>query len=82
MVKAVELNQLDEDELDSRLAEAKQELFNLRFQLATGQLDNVARISQVRRDVARMKTILREREIAAAEAIAAEEAAAAGEDTR
>lgn len=80
MVKAVELNQLDEDELDSRLAEAKQELFNLRFQLATGQLDNVARISQVRRDVARMKTILREREIAAAEAIAAEEAATAGED--
>ncbi len=85
MTKATELIQLDDDELDSRLAEAKQEVFNLRFQLATGQLDNVARVGQVKRDIARMKTILRDREIAAAEAIAAEEArrsvaASTGED--
>jgi len=50
------------------LAEAKAELFNLRFQHVTGKLDNYARIGQVRRDVARIMTILRQREIAAAEA--------------
>ena len=48
--------------------EAKEELFNLRFQNATGQLDNIARIPQVRREIARIETLLREREIAAAEA--------------
>jgi large subunit ribosomal protein L29 len=57
--------------LVSRLAEAKQELFNLRFQHATGQLDNHTRLGQVRRDVARIQTLLREREIAAAEALEA-----------
>ncbi len=51
--------------------EAKKELFNLRFQLATGQLDNSARISFVRKEVARAKTEMRSREIAAAEALAA-----------
>lgn len=50
--------------------DAKQELFNLRFQLATGQLENSARIKQVKRDVARAKTEIRSREIAAAEALA------------
>ena len=63
-----ELRELDEDELSTRLAEAKQELFNLRFQHVTGQLDNYARLGEVRRSVARINTILREREIAAAEA--------------
>ena len=63
-----ELRDLDEDELSTRLAEAKQELFNLRFQHVTGQLDNYARLNQVRRSVARINTILREREIEAAEA--------------
>ncbi|MDP8992233.1 MAG: 50S ribosomal protein L29 [Actinomycetota bacterium] len=67
--RAEELRSLDVDELENRLAEAKQELFNLRFQLATGQLDNHARIGQVRKDVARMHTILREYEIAEAEAL-------------
>src|SRR2546421_80791 len=71
MATATELRELDIEELDSRLSEAKRELFNLRFQVVTGQLDNVSRIRQVRRDVARIKTILREQEIAAAEAIAA-----------
>jgi large subunit ribosomal protein L29 len=66
--RAEELRGMTVDELESRLAEAKQELFNLRFQLATGQLDNVARIGHVRKDVARINTILRHHEIAAAEA--------------
>jgi large subunit ribosomal protein L29 len=68
VVKAKELAELDDDELEQRLADCRQELFNLRFQLATGQLDNVARIGQVRKDVARIKTLLRQREIEAAEA--------------
>ncbi len=68
--RAEELRGLTVDELETRLAEAKQELFNLRFQLATGQLDNVARIGQVRKDVARMNTILRDHDIAAAESAA------------
>ena len=63
-----DLRDMDEDELSTRLAEAKQELFNLRFQHVTGQLDNYARLGQVRRSVARINTILREREIEAAEA--------------
>ena len=66
--KTAELRNMDTEELESRLNETRQELFNLRFQLVTGQLDNSARIGEVRRTVARMETILREREIAAAEA--------------
>jgi large subunit ribosomal protein L29 len=65
---AVELRNMETEELENKLGEARQEAFNLRFQLVTGQLDNYARISQVRREVARIETILREREIAAAEA--------------
>jgi large subunit ribosomal protein L29 len=63
-----ELRELDIHGLLTRLAEAKQESFNLRFQNVTGQLDNTARLTQVRREIARINTILREREIAAAEA--------------
>ena len=67
--KSIEqIRDLPETELESRLADAKQELFNLRFQLVTGQLDNTARIGHVKKDVARIETILRQREIAAAEA--------------
>ena len=62
---------LDDAGLVQALADTKEELFNLRFQNATGQLDNVARLSQVRKDVARINTELRAREIAAAEALAA-----------
>ncbi len=58
---------LDGDELASRLGESRRELFNLRFQLATGQLDNPSRIGQVRHEVARMLTVLRAREILEAE---------------
>ena len=62
------LRDLDDTELETRLTESKAELFNLRFANVTGQLDNSARLEQVRRDIARIKTLLREREIAAAEA--------------
>jgi large subunit ribosomal protein L29 len=68
MANAAELREADETELETRLAEAKQELFNLRFQIVTGQLDNSARINAVRKDVARILTVLREKEIEAAEA--------------
>jgi large subunit ribosomal protein L29 len=71
--KAAELRELNDTELEHRLGEAKEELFNLRFQNATGQLDNIARIPQVRREVARIETLLREREIAAAEQLEAQE---------
>ena len=67
MTAASELRQLNDTELAHRLGEAKEELFNLRFQNATGQLDNITRIPQMRREVARIETLLREREIAAAE---------------
>ena len=67
-----ELRSMVESELETKLTEAKQELFNLRFQLATGQLDNTARLGHVRRDVARIATLLRQREIEAAEAAASE----------
>ena len=66
--KGAELREADESELENRLTEAKQELFNLRFQIVTGQLDNSARLKDVRRDIARILTILREKEIEAAEA--------------
>jgi large subunit ribosomal protein L29 len=65
---------LDDGALVDQLAEAKDELFKLRFQLATGQLTNHARIRQVKRDIARIKTELRAREIAAAEELTEENA--------
>ncbi len=68
MARAKALADLGDTDLIERLSEAKEELFNLRFQFATGQLDNPARLKQVRRDIARMLTELRAREIAAAEA--------------
>ncbi len=66
---ASELRSLGDAELVTRLAESKQELFNLRFQNVTGQLENSSRLSLVRREIARINTLLREREIAAAEAL-------------
>jgi large subunit ribosomal protein L29 len=64
-MKGRELRALTNAELASKLDDAYQELFNLRFQTASGQLTNTARTKQVRRDIARIKTILRERELAA-----------------
>lgn len=61
--RASELRELHNDELATRLAESKVELFNLRFQTATGQLDNNKRLRTVRHDIARIYTILREREL-------------------
>ncbi len=60
-MKIKEVHELNEQELDDKVKELKEELFNLRFQQATGQLDNVMRIKEVRRDIARVKTVLRER---------------------
>jgi large subunit ribosomal protein L29 len=60
---AVELRLLDADDLAEKLRESKEELFNLRFQNATGQLDNTARLRTVRKDIARIYTVLREREL-------------------
>ena len=74
-MKASELAELNDDDLATRLAEAKEELFNLRFQAATGQLENHGRLRTVRRDIARILTVLREKEIAAAEAAEAGESA-------
>jgi large subunit ribosomal protein L29 len=67
------LRDVGDSELLDKLAEAKEELFNLRFQHVTGQLDNSARLGAVRKQVARINTELREREIAAAEALMADE---------
>ena len=63
-MKARELADLDADELAARLAEAKNELFNLRFQNVTGQLDNHQRLREVRKDIARVLTVMRQRELA------------------
>jgi len=70
MATAAEISEYDTEELERQLGETRRELFNLRFQLATGQLDNVSRINHVRKDVARMLTELRNREIAEAEGMA------------
>ncbi|HJU52060.1 MAG TPA: 50S ribosomal protein L29 [Acidimicrobiia bacterium] len=63
-MKTAELRELDYAELSDKLAEAKAELFNLRFQLATNQLENTARLRTVRREIARIATLLREQELA------------------
>jgi large subunit ribosomal protein L29 len=68
LTKAKELRELTLSELDQRLLEARHELFNLRFQLATGKQDNSARLGHVRKEIARISTLLRQREIEAAEA--------------
>lgn len=67
------LRDVSDGELFTKLDEAKEELFNLRFQNVTGQLENSSRLGVVRKQIARINTELREREIAAAEALAANE---------
>jgi large subunit ribosomal protein L29 len=62
-MKASELRDLSPEELQQKQQELLEELFNLRFQLATGQIENVGRISAVRRDIARVKTVQRERQL-------------------
>jgi large subunit ribosomal protein L29 len=70
MPTPAEVRDSDDAHLLDLLRETKEELFNLRFQHVTGQLDNYARLKQVKKDIARINTELRQREIAAAEAIA------------
>ncbi|MCR2807315.1 MULTISPECIES: 50S ribosomal protein L29 [Paenibacillus] len=62
-MKASEFRNLTSVEIEQQIAGFKEELFNLRFQLATGQLDNPTRIRDVRKEIARAKTVLREREL-------------------
>ena len=64
-MKAAELRELSTADLNVKLEEARSELFNLRFQMATSQLDNTARVKQVKKDIARIQTEIRAREIAA-----------------
>ncbi len=66
-MKTTELRPLSDGELANRLDDAYQEMFNLRFQRASGQLTNTARMREVRKSIARMKTILRERDLALVE---------------
>jgi large subunit ribosomal protein L29 len=63
MTKAAEFFELDDDELQNRIASSRRELLNLRFQLATGQLDNTQRLGDVRRNIARALTVLRARDL-------------------
>lgn len=65
-MKAKEIRELTNEEINNNIKELKEELFNLRFQLATGQLENTARIKEVRKTIARMKTTIRARELDAA----------------
>ena len=74
MLKVSELRELHDRALAARARDFREELFNLRFQNATGQLDNTTRLNLVRKDIARCETLLREREIAAAEALQEDEA--------
>jgi large subunit ribosomal protein L29 len=72
-VSAGELRELTDEELTTRLRESKEELFNLRFQMATGQLNNNRRLRTVRQEIARIYTVLRERELGLASGPGGEE---------
>ncbi|MGI6317499.1 MAG: 50S ribosomal protein L29 [Dethiobacteria bacterium] len=65
-MKGSEIRELSDKELQEKIRELKDELFNLRFQMATGQLENTMRLKEVRKSIARIKTVMRERELAAA----------------
>jgi large subunit ribosomal protein L29 len=67
-MEAKQLRDLNDDELQGKLQDAKEELFNLRFQLATGQLDNPMKLKETRRLIAKVETVRRERELAAVKA--------------
>lgn len=62
-MKVQEVRDLSDKDLDKKLSDLKEELFNLRFQMTTGQLDNVMRLRDVRRSIARVKTVQRQREL-------------------
>ena len=65
-MKANEVRKMSAAELDTKLAELKKDLFNLRLQHATNQLDNPVRIAEIKKDIARVKTIIREQQLTAA----------------
>ena len=62
-MKAAEIRELSADDLQAKLKESRAELFNLRFKMATSQLDNTARVGQVKKDIARIQTEMRAREL-------------------
>ncbi len=64
-MKSTELRQLSNEDLQAKLKDSRAELFNLRFQMATSQLDNTARVKQVKKDIARIQTEMRSRELGA-----------------
>ena len=64
-MKPAEIRELSAEDLSAKLKEAREELFNLRFQMATSQLDNTARVGQVKKDIARIQTEMRARELRA-----------------
>ena len=64
-MKSAEIRELSAEDLQTKLKEARAELFNLRFQMATSQLDNTARVKQVKKDIARIQTEMRARELSA-----------------
>ena len=70
-MKSTELRELSDQELSKKLEDTRAELFNLRFQMATSQLDNTARVTTVKRDIARIQTEIRARQIAARKSAAA-----------
>jgi large subunit ribosomal protein L29 len=70
------MRELEDDELETKLREAKEELFNLRFQAATGQLESHGRLNAVRKDIARIYTIMRERELGISSVESADEVTA------
>ena len=70
-MKPAEIRELSDDDLGQKIKDSRAELFNLRFQLATGQLDNTGRIAAVKKDIARLHTELRSRELAASRDAAA-----------
>ena len=70
-MKPAEIRELSDEDLGQKIKDSRAELFNLRFQLATGQLDNIGRIAAVKRDIARLHTELRSRELAASRDAAA-----------
>jgi len=78
VTKAAELRNLSTGELTTKLSEAKEELFNLRFQAATGQLESHGRLRTVRREIARIYTVLREHELGITEPVDAESGAQSG----
>ena len=80
-MKPAEIRELETEDLHGRIAELKEEIFNLRFQHATGQLDNHRRMRQCKQDIARIRTILRERDFAAAKTATAPAPAPAEETT-